>query len=416
MKSTDRIIGLPKFLTRWLAVTAATIALSACQLSPPGSSGPTGTPPPSVPPPPPIAFDDAVLKAANELFSKVQLPTGSSAHQPLVIDPLVDGVTGAQSAATRSMEQKIVDLVRHQHPRFEVEAFTTANLAQQPLVLVGTFTPINNSAGQPTGERDAFRICLALADLKTGKVIAKGVARARPNGVDVAPLPFDADSPAWTRDPAIDGYIKTCQGSKAGDPINAVYADRILAAALINDATNAYNARRYRESLELYRSALRTPGGEQLRAYNGVYLASWKLKRRDEAMQAYARIVDHGLANRHLSVKFLFRPGSTQFWADAQISGPYPLWLNQIAQRSAHSKACLEIIGHTSRSGPEPLNERLSVLRAQAIKDRLEAVAAELAKRTIASGVGSRENLVGTGADDASDALDRRVEFKVIGC
>jgi outer membrane protein OmpA-like peptidoglycan-associated protein len=232
----------------------------------------------------------------------------------------------------------------------------------------------------------------------------------------VAPLPFDADSPAWTRDPAIDGYIKTCQGSKAGDPINAVYADRILAAALINDATNAYNARRYRESLELYRSALRTPGGEQLRAYNGVYLASWKLKRRDEAMQAYARIVDHGLANRHLSVKFLFRPGSTQFWADAQISGPYPLWLNQIAQRSAHSKACLEIIGHTSRSGPEPLNERLSVLRAQAIKDRLEAVAAELAKRTIASGVGSRENLVGTGADDASDALDRRVEFKVIGC
>jgi outer membrane protein OmpA-like peptidoglycan-associated protein len=360
MKSTDRIIGLPKFLTRWLAVTAATIALSACQLSPPGSSGPTGTPPPSVPPPPPIAFDDAVLKAANELFSKVQLPTGSSARQPLVIDPLVDGVTGAQSAATRSMEQKIVDLVRHQHPRFEVEAFTTANLAQQPLVLVGTFTPINNSAGQPTGERDAFRICLALADLKTGKVIAKGVARARPNGVDVAPLPFDADSPAWTRDPAIDGYIKTCQGSKAGDPINAVYADRILAAALINDATNAYNARRYRESLELYRSALRTPGGEQLRAYNGVYLASWKLKRRDEAMQAYARIVDHGLANRHLSVKFLFRPGSTQFWADAQISGPYPLWLNQIAQRSAHSKACLEIIGHTSRSGPEPLNERLS--------------------------------------------------------
>jgi hypothetical protein len=146
MKSTDRIIGLPKFLTRWLAVTAATIALSACQLSPPGSSGPTGTPPPSVPPPPPIAFDDAVLKAANELFSKVQLPTGSSARQPLVIDPLVDGVTGAQSAATRSMEQKIVDLVRHQHPRFEVEAFTTANLAQQPLVLVGTFTPINNSA------------------------------------------------------------------------------------------------------------------------------------------------------------------------------------------------------------------------------------------------------------------------------
>jgi hypothetical protein len=32
----------------------------------------------------------------------------------------------------------------------------------------------------------------------------------------------------------------------------------------------------------------------------------------------------------------------------------------------------------------------------------------------IAAGVGAKNNLVGTGADDLSDALDRRVEFKVI--
>lgn len=217
-------------------------------------------------------------------------------------------------------------------------------------------------------------------------------------------------------DAASEAYIKTCQGSKAGDQINPAYADRIVAAALISDATNAYNARRYQESRELYRSALRTPGGEQLRTYNGLYLTNWKLKRRDEATQAYARIVNYGLANRHLAVKFLFRPGSTQFWPDPQISGPYPIWLNQIAQRSAQSTTCLEIVGHTSRSGPEPLNERLSVLRAQYIKERLESAAPQLGKRSIASGAGSRETMVGTGADDASDALDRRVEFKVIGC
>ena len=33
-----------------------------------------------------------------------------------------------------------------------------------------------------------------------------------------------------------------------------------------------------------------------------------------------------------------------------------------------------------------------------------------------ASGVGSREKLVGTGTDDVRDALDRRVEFKVVPC
>ncbi|EXI67427.1 MAG: Outer membrane protein-associated (lipo)protein [Candidatus Accumulibacter adjunctus] len=400
-------------LERWLLLAAASLALLACQGPAPRD---LAQPAPTPTAPAPIAFDDAILKAANELLSKTQLPPAGSRRQALLIDPLVDGVTGSQSLATRSMEQRIVELVRRDYPQLEVQAFTGSNLAGQPLVLVGTLTPINNLAGQPSGERDAFRICLALADLKDGKVIGKGVARARPDGVPTTPLPFDADSPAWTRDAATDGYIRTCQGSKAGDPINPVYAARIMAAALLNDASNAYNRRRYHESLELYRRALDTAGGDQLRAHNGAYLSAWKLKRRDEATQAFARLVDYGLANRQLALKFLFRPGSTQFIADAQISGPYPLWLDQIARRSFQSRACLEIVGHTSRSGPEPINQRLSVLRAQAIKDRLDGAEPRLIKRTLASGVGSRENLVGSGSDDASDALDRRVEFRVLDC
>jgi len=31
-----------------------------------------------------------------------------------------------------------------------------------------------------------------------------------------------------------------------------------------------------------------------------------------------------------------------------------------------------------------------------------------------ATGVGAKNNLIGTGADDVTDALDRRVEFKVL--
>ena len=414
MNPSNPISEQPHRLDRWLLLALAGLALLACQAPPQRETASPAAVPPAAPSP--IAFDDAVLKAANELLSRAQLPPAGGQRQVLLIDPLVDGVTGSQSVATRSMEQKIVDLVRRDYPQLEVQTFSTNNLAGQPLVLVGTFTPINNGAGQPTGERDAFRICLALADLKTGKVVGKGVARARTDGVKTTPLPFDADSPAWTRDAATDGYIKTCQGSKAGDPINPVYAARIMAAALLNDASNAYNSRRYQESLELYRRALGTVGGDQLRAHNGAYLAAWKLKRRDEATLAFARLVDYGLANRQLSLKFLFRPGSTQFIPDAQISGPYPLWLDQIARRSAQNRACLEIVGHTSRSGPEPINQRLSVLRAQAIKDRLDSAEPQLVKRTVASGVGSRENLLGTGTDDAGDALDRRVEFRVIDC
>jgi len=48
------------------------------------------------------------------------------------------------------------------------------------------------------------------------------------------------------------------------------------------------------------------------------------------------------------------------------------------------------------------------------VKDRIESVTPALSKRMIANGVGSSENLIGSGKDDPSDALDRRVEFKVI--
>jgi outer membrane protein OmpA-like peptidoglycan-associated protein len=53
-------------------------------------------------------------------------------------------------------------------------------------------------------------------------------------------------------------------------------------------------------------------------------------------------------------------------------------------------------------------------LRAEYVKGRLETDAPALQGHLIATGVGSKNNLIGTGADDLSDALDRRVEFKVI--
>jgi outer membrane protein OmpA-like peptidoglycan-associated protein len=96
------------------------------------------------------------------------------------------------------------------------------------------------------------------------------------------------------------------------------------------------------------------------------------------------------------------------------VSGDYPMWLQQIAERSAKAGACLQVTGHTSASGSAALNERLSILRAEFVKSRLEQDDAALRGKLIATGAGGQEPLVGTGADNASDALDRRVEFKVI--
>ena len=195
-----------------------------------------------------------------------------------------------------------------------------------------------------------------------------------------------------------------------------MYLDRISAAAQVSEAVDAYDAGRYQQALDLYTGVQRTSGGDQFRVYNGIYLANWKLGRRNEADAAFGRIVDFGLARRRLAVKFLFRPGSTSFVSDARIAGAYPLWLKSIASRAQSANACLEVTGHTSPTGPEVLNERLSLLRAEYVRSQLAVGAPALAPRMIANGVGSKQALIGTGRDDASDALDRRVEFIVVDC
>jgi outer membrane protein OmpA-like peptidoglycan-associated protein len=365
--------------------------------------------------PPPIAFQDALLKAANDLFSKADLK-GAPDKVTLVIDPLIDGVTAAQSLATQGMEKRITDLVAKDYPRFEVARFNSASVAKEPVILIGTFTAIN-SGGAAAGPRDAYRICLALADLKTKKIISKGFARATPEGIDPTPVAFFNDSPVFARDKATDGYIRSCQGTKAGDPLQPAYVERIEAAALLNDAIDAYNARKYRQALELYESAAKASGGDQLRVLNGIYLSNWRLGRYGAAEEAFGKVVDHGLAaaddGRPLAVKFLFRKNASRF---DRYDREYAMWIRQVARRTAKAGGCLEIVGHTSPTGPPALNDRLSALRAEHVRDRLVEQGRGLHQRLITTGAGSRQLIVGTGRDDASDAVDRRVEFKTIGC
>ncbi len=379
------------------------LALSSCDVPAPA---PTAAAPP---PPAPVPFAQAVQNAGTAVFTQAAV----DGPKVVVIDPLVNGVTGEQSASTRALGAQLTDLARQRFPTIKVEPFTAASVAASPLVMVGTFTPVN-AQNQPAGLREAYRFCLVLGDLKTGKVVAKSVARALPAGIDSTPVRAFADSPAWSDDPAVKAYINTCQATKVGDPIPPAYLNGIITAAMVSQAIDAYDAGRFAEALDLYTAARGTPAGDQLRIYNGLYLTRSKLNQRAQAQAAFGDVVDYGLRSNRLAVKLLFRPASTAFVADPAISGSYDMWLREIATHSATAGACLQVTGHTSASGSAALNERLSVLRAEYVKGRLEQDSTALRGHVVAAGQGAQQPLVGTGADDSTDALDRRVEFKVI--
>lgn len=420
----------------WLALCASALLASCAAPPAPMATAPGAAPAPAAPanpapmaaatpaapvpatpapPPPTLPYDDAVLAAATNLLGKAQLSAGTGRHA-LVVDPLIDGVTGMQTHATQAMGTKLAELIRSRYPQYDLQQFSTPNLSKSPLVLVGTFTGVN-AQRKSEGHREAFRICLALADLKTGKLVSKGLAFASAGGVDITPTPFFRDAPAWTEDATTSGYVRTCQGTKVGDPIHPAYLERIQSAALISEAIDAYAAGQYAQALKLYNTAASAPSGKQLRVYSGQYLSNLRLGKREAAAKAFGEIVEQGLEGKRLGVKFLFNPGSTGYWVDRKgLDTPYAIWLKEIGTRAGKLQSCMEVVGHSSVSGPEPANEVLSLRRAERVRTDLLRTTRALNKRVIASGKGSREAMIGNGKDDATDALDRRVEFRVIGC
>jgi outer membrane protein OmpA-like peptidoglycan-associated protein len=402
--------SIARLALQWGAVAAALVMLggAGCQ-----STGPTVISNE-------LPFDQAVIEATDGLVAQTQkLPAflakveAKVAKKALIIDPMIDAASGQQTRVTRQLEQKVSDRLGSQHPQFEVLPFQAASLARAQYLLTGTM--VRSAGGAASGARKPLQINLALVELSTRSVLAQASALARDDGLDTSPTPYYQDSPVLVKDQVVEGYIRTAQ-TPPGQPADAYYIERLSAAVLINDGANAYNASQYQDALGLYRNALTTSAGEQLRALNGVYLASWKLGRSADAEQAFGRVVAFGLSQRNLGVKFLFNPGSTEFWSDPKVNGPYALWLRQIARQASAAKVCMNVVGHTSHTGSEQTNDRLSQARAAVIKQKLDADAPDLATRTKASGVGWRENIIGTGTDDVSDALDRRVEFKIVNC
>jgi outer membrane protein OmpA-like peptidoglycan-associated protein len=367
-----------------------------------------------------LTFDAGVDYAIDDLLVQTQRLPAFSAGPSLLgkapergviaVDPAIDGNTGQQTLASKALDSRLLQRASTKFAQFDVAAVNSSTLAKAQYLLAATLTPIDAAKGT-----SIFRISLSLTDIKTGFVVAQAAARVRGEGVDTTPTPFYRDSPSLTKDRVVEGQIKTAQ-TPTGGAADEIYMSRLPINALISEGSDRYEAGNYAEALRFYEAAAARPEGQQLRVLNGLYLSYTQLGRTDDAEKAFGKIVALGLATNSLSVKLLFRPGSTEFLADPKVSGPYNMWLRLVAREVATSKSCLTIIGHTSHTGTEQFNERLSLQRAVAIQRKIEAQAPDTAGRLVSVGMGFRENLVGSGTDDLRDALDRRVEFKVRTC
>ena len=372
----------------------------------------------------PLTFEKAAADATDSLVAQtgrwpaflakveswIARPDPKAPKRSIVLDPMLDMITSQQTETTQLLERRVTQRIGNKYPQFEFLPFEAANLPRAQWLLTGTITRAADAASG-----GALRLNLALTDLKTHTVVAQASALALAENLNNTPSRYYSDSPLLIRDKVVDGYARTTL-TAPGQRADPYYVERVGVATVITAATTLYNAERYQDALGRYQTALATPKGEQLRAESGVYLSNVKLGNTEEAEAAFGRMVALGFAYHELGVKFLFGAGGTDFWTDPKISGAYRMWLRRIAREAVAAGSCMNVVGHTSKSGPAPANVALSLRRAAYVRQRLIAEQPALAQRTVAEGVGFAQNIVGSGSDDAFDVLDRRVEFRIVPC
>ena len=258
-------------------------------------------------------------------------------------------------------------------------------------------------------------LTLVLEDSQSHRLVARWQGPVRAAAADLFPGRYSGDSPViFTQPKAATEEALFGKSVDAALPAQD-YADRAQ-LALLEDGRSAYESNEYERALRLFQQAAKTSSALSIRAYNGQYLSLRALKREAEANAAFKHVIEEGFRVRALAIKLLFTPGQTTFWSDPAVSGAYAAWIRDLSAQAAASPACVSIVGHTSRTGTESFNQSLSLARSQYVASLLQADHPELAARLSAAGKGYTENIVGSGTDDARDAIDRRVEFKIADC
>jgi outer membrane protein OmpA-like peptidoglycan-associated protein len=358
----------------------------------------------------PLSFNAAIPILANNLIMQVkskQRILDNFSKKSIVIDPFID----VKSHEVLKVSQQIENIFLAETQKvfgdqFSVERLTPKNIYQADYVIHGVikYEPYQNNGNY-------YHAISSVVEKNKGKVIAKSDVWISNQTLDYTPI---IDSPIVILNPQsiTEDIVKIKLGAAVAPNYNSV----LEIEALINKAEEAYVNKDYDTALDLFTIATQEQSFDQMsmiKAYIGLYRTNINLKDLNAAEKVFEKIVSLNFdKNSILNVKVIFLVSKTAF--DDTLAAEYPLWLRKIGEYFQQKNLCVEIVGHSSRSGKLPYNCRLSLDRAVAIQQKLEANFSNI--NSITDGKAWAENLVGSGTDDAQDAIDRRVGFKLASC
>ncbi len=364
----------------------------------------------------PLEFKTAVNNLANHLLLQIknsQDTIGKLSTINIVSDPFIDANSGEIIAVSREIEQ----IIFGQAEKLEVSItrITPQNLRSSQYIMSGIIDFTEYSVGSITNKPEKYyKISASVLDLKTGKIIADSNNWILNLDLDHTPTAFYRDSPIYMKDNRIESLINTAR-SGVGELANELYYDSLDIQALLIKAETDYENKNYSQALKLFERVSKRSDGKLMRTFAGIYETNLKLENSTEAETAFSQLLSASVEeNQNLKIKFLFEVNSVEFINDSKLKQDYALWLKMIAKYFNDNDQCFHIVGHSSKTGNDVYNKKLSLKRSKAFQSKLQIQ--NINKRSKAIGKGFVENVVGSGTDDVRDAIDRRVEIVVVNC
>lgn len=324
------------------------------------------------------------------------------ASTQILLIPIYD----ANSKENLNLTGDLQAQLRKQGGNFNIEAISQRFLAQAHYIIHSALAIDTESEGQ------LYDLNIWLRDAKTGRLLAHVQNKVFAQGLPYVLTAESKDSPVY-----IEPLSSTAKSFDLRQEMQKPnYLARLQLEAILADAAKAYANAQYPRALELYELAKNSKEGMNLRSLAGRYLALLRMQRLAEARVAFADLLKYGFNSKTLTFKILFAVDSTEFAGGDFLTSQYKVWTEEIADYLKYTQRCMLIVGHSSHTGSDAYNLKLSTSRATVIRQLLVTKQAVAGTRTQAEGRGFHENIVGTGTDDFRDAVDRRVEFRKEVC
>lgn len=362
----------------------------------------------------PVNFNTAISMLANNLLIQVKDKQGmldGFGQKKIVLEPFIDTKSHQVVKVSRQIEQIIFrETKKNFADKFTIKRLipennTQANYVMHGVLLYETYRKKNKGK--------FYHVLSSVIDKKTMQVVAKSDVWISNKNLDYVTV---TESPMVIQgsQSIAEEVVKLNIGAQT--PSN--YKTFLTVAALITKADAAYENKDYRTALRLYTQVTKKQSFEKkkmMNVYVGLYRTNIHLGNMNAAEKAFGKLVALSIEKYNtLGVKFLFLVSKTKF--DRKLKSEYPIWLRQIGKYFQKNNLCLNIVGHSSHTGKPQYNCRLSLNRAEAIQQKLQPYYNRVKKKSKSIGKAWKQNIVGSGSDNAQDAIDRRVEFKVVSC